>query len=91
MNGTNFTDLSHNPMTKNLILGTRRWGQGIGALGKWGVGEKTPEISEMIRPTEMRAKLSQGKTLRRLPQRSNAPALQLPVASRPRIRFLALR
>jgi hypothetical protein len=52
------TDLSHNPTNKNLILGTGRWVLGIGALGKWGIGEKAPEVSGIILPTEMRAKLS---------------------------------
>jgi hypothetical protein len=31
-----FTDLSHNPMNKNLILATGRWVLGIGVLEYWG-------------------------------------------------------
>ena len=38
---TGYTDLSHNPMNKNLIFTTVRCILGIGGLGYWGVGGKT--------------------------------------------------
>jgi len=69
-------------MSKNLILGTGHWGQGIGALGKWGIGKKTPEVSG-LRPVGDRndsTERNKSKIVARKNSPIIAPTLQRPSA-----------
>jgi len=70
MKNEEWADLSHNPMNKNLILGTGHWG--TGEMGRWGKEEEVSGNDSTARNERKIFDQRNSKTI--------APMLQRPIA-----------